>query len=114
MKVSEEVYRMLARGTVALSNPPSFKLDVAECFNNHWHVKGALLKDIPATGVRLYFDAVDRQTAPKPADDPNTTAPALEVAYVDAALEAGQPCSRDRFFTGECNDQVSAFQSEGE
>jgi ornithine cyclodeaminase/alanine dehydrogenase-like protein (mu-crystallin family) len=52
--LSEEVYRMLARGTVLLSNPPSFKLDVAVPFNNHWHVKAALLKDIPATGVRLY------------------------------------------------------------
>jgi ornithine cyclodeaminase/alanine dehydrogenase-like protein (mu-crystallin family) len=27
---------------------------VAENFHNHWHVKSAFLKDIPATGVRLY------------------------------------------------------------
>jgi alanine dehydrogenase len=64
MELCEEVYRMLARGTVMLSNPPSFRLDVAEHFNNHWHVKAALLKDIPATGVRLYnyFDDGQRNT----------------------------------------------------
>jgi ornithine cyclodeaminase/alanine dehydrogenase-like protein (mu-crystallin family) len=48
------VYMMHARGSIVLSTPPSFKLDVDEGFNNHWHVKGAFLKDIPATGVRLY------------------------------------------------------------
>jgi ornithine cyclodeaminase len=64
MHICEEVYGMLARGTIVLSNPPSFKLDVARPFNNHWHVKAALLKDIPATGVRLYnyFDDGDRNT----------------------------------------------------
>ena len=45
---------MHARGSVMHSKPPSFKLDVAEDFYNHWHAKGVLLKDIPATGVRLY------------------------------------------------------------
>ena len=54
LKVCEDVYRMHARGSVVWSNPHSFKLDVAEGFNNHWHVKAAFLKDIPATGVRLY------------------------------------------------------------
>ncbi len=54
MRECEEVYRMHARGSVVWSNPQSFKLDVAEGFNNHWHVKSAFLKDIPTTGVRLY------------------------------------------------------------
>jgi len=54
MAVCEEVYRMHARGTVAWSNPQSFKLDVAEGFHNHWHVKAAFLKDVPTTGVRIY------------------------------------------------------------
>jgi alanine dehydrogenase len=45
---------MHARGSVVLSNPPSFKLDVADGFNNHWHVKSVFLKELPATGVRLY------------------------------------------------------------
>jgi ornithine cyclodeaminase len=45
---------MHARGSVVLSNPPSFKLDVADGFHNHWHVKSVLLKDVPTTGVRLY------------------------------------------------------------
>src|SRR5262249_10337819 len=54
MRICEEVYRMLARGTVQHSKPPSFKLDVADGFNNHWHVKCVLLKEIPTTGVRLY------------------------------------------------------------
>jgi ornithine cyclodeaminase len=64
MRICEEVYHMLARDTVAHSKPPSFKLDVAEDFHNHWHVKGALLRDIPTTGVRLYnyFDDGTRNT----------------------------------------------------
>jgi alanine dehydrogenase len=54
MRICEDTYRMHARGSVVWSKPPSFKLDVAEAFNNHWHVKGVLLKDIPVTGVRMY------------------------------------------------------------
>jgi alanine dehydrogenase len=64
MRICEEVYHMLARGSVVHAKPPSFKLDVAEGFNNHWHVKGVLLKEIPTTGVRLYnyFDDGRRNT----------------------------------------------------
>src|ERR1700731_59782 len=54
LAVCEEVYLMHARGSVVLSNPPSFKLDVADGFHNHWHVKSVFLRDLPATGVRLY------------------------------------------------------------
>ena len=54
LHICEQVYAMHARGSVVLSNPPSFKLDVADGFNNHWHVKSVFLKDIPATGVRIY------------------------------------------------------------
>jgi len=54
MSVCEDVYRMHARGSVVLSAPPSFKLDVAEGFHNHWHVKSVFLKDVPTTGVRTY------------------------------------------------------------
>jgi ornithine cyclodeaminase len=54
MAVCEEVYRMHARCSVTWSNPQSFKLDVAESFHNHWHVKAAFLKDVPTTGVRIY------------------------------------------------------------
>jgi alanine dehydrogenase len=54
LKICEDVYRMHARGSVVMSNPPSFKLDVADGFHNHWHVKSVFLKDIPATGVRIY------------------------------------------------------------
>jgi alanine dehydrogenase len=54
MNVCEQVYLMHARGSVVLSNPPSFKLDVADGFHNHWHVKSVFLKDVPTTGVRLY------------------------------------------------------------
>ena len=53
-EVCERVYMMHARGSIVLATPPSFKLDVGDGFNNHWHVKGAFLKDIPASGVRLY------------------------------------------------------------
>jgi alanine dehydrogenase len=64
LEVCEDVYRMHARGSVVLSNPPSFKLDVADGFHNHWHVKSVFLKDIPATGVRVYnyFDDGVRNT----------------------------------------------------
>jgi ornithine cyclodeaminase len=54
MRICEDVYRMHARGAVQLSEPPNFKLDVAKPFNNHWHVKGVLLADIPTSGIRLY------------------------------------------------------------
>lgn len=54
LRVCEDVYRMHARDSVAWSEPRAFKLDVAEGFNNHWHVKAAFLKDVPTTGVRLY------------------------------------------------------------
>src|SRR4051812_27962117 len=52
-RVCEDVYRMQANDRVVYPTPLSFKLDVAEEFNNHWHVKAAFLKDIPATGVRF-------------------------------------------------------------
>lgn len=64
MRICEDVYAMLARGTILHSKPRSFRLDVKEGFNNHWHVKSALLKEIPITGVRLYnyFDDGQRNT----------------------------------------------------
>lgn len=64
LAVCEQVYLMHARDSVVLSNPPSFKLDVADGFHNHWHVKSVFLKDIPATGVRVYnyFDDGVRNT----------------------------------------------------
>jgi ornithine cyclodeaminase len=54
LAICEQVYLMHARDSVVLSSPASFKLDVADGFHNHWHVKSVFLKDIPATGVRLY------------------------------------------------------------
>ena len=54
MRVCEDVYRMHANGTVEWSNPPAFRLDAGAPWHNHWHVKAAFLKDIPATGTRLY------------------------------------------------------------
>jgi ornithine cyclodeaminase/alanine dehydrogenase-like protein (mu-crystallin family) len=54
LAVCEQVYHMQASGSVVLSSPASFKLDVADRFHNHWHVKSVLLKDVPTTGVRLY------------------------------------------------------------
>jgi len=55
MRICEEVYRMHARGSVMHSKPPSFKLDVAEDFYNHWHVKGVLLRTFrrPACGSTI-------------------------------------------------------------
>jgi alanine dehydrogenase len=53
MRICEDVFRMHARGSVVPPIPPAFKLDDDD-LNNHWHVKGVLLRDIPITGVRLY------------------------------------------------------------
>jgi ornithine cyclodeaminase/alanine dehydrogenase-like protein (mu-crystallin family) len=54
MRICEDVFAMHARGTVQWSSPPSFKLDAGAPWHNHWHVKAALLSDIPTTGVRMY------------------------------------------------------------
>jgi ornithine cyclodeaminase/alanine dehydrogenase-like protein (mu-crystallin family) len=54
LDVCESVYRMHARGSVLFSTPASQRLDVGAPFHNHWHVKTAFLKELPATGVRLY------------------------------------------------------------
>jgi alanine dehydrogenase len=54
MRICEEVYAMHARGSVAWSVPPSFKLDTPAPYHNHWHVKAATLTEVPITGVRLY------------------------------------------------------------
>jgi ornithine cyclodeaminase len=64
LRIAEDVYRMQGEGSVMVSTPPSFKLDVGEPFFNHWHVKCALLKEIPITGVRLYnyYDDGSRNT----------------------------------------------------
>lgn len=64
LQIAEDVYRMQGEGSIMASTPPSFKLDVGEPFHNHWHVKSALLKEIPITGVRLYnyFDDGNRNT----------------------------------------------------
>ena len=83
LRIVEEVYHMHARGSVVFSNPPSFKMDVAE-FNNHWHVKGCLLKDIPVAGTRMYayYDDGQRSTVGTldstryvVLSDPNTSIP---------------------------------------
>jgi ornithine cyclodeaminase/alanine dehydrogenase-like protein (mu-crystallin family) len=54
MQICEEVFAMHARGSVTWSVPPSQKLDVGAPFHNHWHVKTAILKEGPVSGVRLY------------------------------------------------------------
>lgn len=44
-------------------------------------------------------------------DDPSTMvalAPS-DAPYLQAALDAGSPCTRDRYFNGECDDQLSAL-----
>lgn len=64
LAIAEDVYRMQGEGTVTASTPPSLRLDVGAPLHNHWHVKCALLKEIPVTGVRLYnyYDDGDRNT----------------------------------------------------
>lgn len=64
LNIAEDVYRMQGEGSVMTSTPPNFKLDIGDPFYNHWHVKCALLKEVPITGVRLYnyFDNGLRNT----------------------------------------------------
>lgn len=38
----------------------------------------------------------------------------VEVSYLDAALDAGHPCTQERFLDGDCDDQLSAFMIESE
>src|SRR5215469_14209778 len=61
MRICEEVFRMHARGTVVPPTAPAFKLDDDD-LNNHWHVKGVLLKEIPISGIRLYNYFDDGET----------------------------------------------------
>ncbi len=37
---------------------------------------------------------------------------AAEAPYLEAALEMGQPCTQDRFFAGQCDDQLSPVPTE--
>ena len=37
-----------------------------------------------------------------------------EAPFLDAALDAGRPCTRSEFLAGECDDQLSALFVEGE
>jgi ornithine cyclodeaminase/alanine dehydrogenase-like protein (mu-crystallin family) len=79
LAVCEQVYLMHARDSVVVASPASFKLDVADGYHNHWHVKSVFLKDIPTTGVRLYnyYDDCTRYIV---LSDPQSGAP---VAIVD-------------------------------
>ena len=63
MAVCEDVYRMHAEGTVSWTEPPAFRLD-DDRFHHHWHVKGALLSEVPISGVRLYayYEDSERST----------------------------------------------------
>jgi hypothetical protein len=49
-----------------------------------------------------------------PSDTSTIPAVAAEAPYVEAALEAGQPCTRERLLSGDCSDEVSAFLTEDE
>jgi len=54
LRICEEVYGMHKRKSVVWASPPSFRINAGEPYHNHWHVKGALLTEIPTSGVRLY------------------------------------------------------------
>ena len=54
--------------------------------------------------------AADVSTALFANNDATTVALASNDApYLQAALNAGSPCTRDRYFNGECDDQLSAL-----
>ncbi len=52
--------------------------------------------------------AADLSAALFPMNDTGATLQlAAEAPYLEAALEMGQPCTQERFFAGECDDQLS-------
>jgi hypothetical protein len=105
-------------------------------------VPGAFLRGLPfaaAAGVLLVVGlTVTQLLAPTPApvasrsanvpafaadvsaalfasgDDSNTVQIASDAPYLQAALEAGLPCTQDDFFNGECDDQVAAIAFESD
>ncbi len=94
MLVCEEVYRMHARGSVQWSDPPALKLDVGEPWHNHWHVEAVFLKDIPATGMRMYnyYDDGVRNTVGRSADIGvgGTTSTDIAIAHSARAFSKGE------------------------
>jgi hypothetical protein len=40
--------------------------------------------------------------------------PTVETSYLQAALDAGSPCTREQYLDGECDEQLSALLSESE
>jgi hypothetical protein len=59
--------------------------------------------------------AADLSNALFAAVDANSIQPnIIEVSYLDAALDAGHPCTQDRYLNGDCNDDVSALMIEDE
>ena len=54
MRVCEKVFRMQGRGAIQYSDPMSLALDERARFHNRWNVKGALLSEIPVTGISFY------------------------------------------------------------
>jgi hypothetical protein len=53
--------------------------------------------------------AADLSDALFASDITGVSSVAAEAPYLEAALDAGQPCSGDRFLAGECNDALSAY-----
>ena len=47
-------------------------------------------------------------------NDTSSLQGAFAVPYLEVALEAGLPCTQERFYDGRCDDQVAALVFEGE
>jgi len=58
--------------------------------------------------------AADLSTALFAPDSEAVSPTRSEALYVEAALDAGQPCGGERFLDGECDDQLSALVIEDE
>jgi len=59
-----------------------------------------------ATDLSAALFATSRTNAP--------TQLASDAPYLEAALDEGQPCTRDRFLAGQCSDELSALLIEDE
>jgi hypothetical protein len=79
-----------------------------------WRRPAALVQEAANTAsLAAFTDDLSDALFPV-ADADALPGPGSDLPYVEAALEAGQPCTSARFFNGECNDQVSALLVESE
>ena len=116
----------------ALQAPPPREMPSPSAWRVAWVPAGASIAVIGAmVGILWWREPSPARVAARPtaistfaADlsaalfaTSRTAAPtqlASEAPYLEAALDEGQPCTRDRFLAGQCSDELSALLTEDE